>query len=193
MSAAEQDPGVGGKREIRGGHVLAMMIGFFAVVFLVNGIFMYFAISTHTGVQRHNSYQSGLNYNERIRASEEQSRLGWLTSINVLREKHWLSLSFKTRSGLPVPGLKVTVRLSRPVTSEFDDLHDLVESKAGVYETTTSALGPGGWIVNVVAKRATGKGDKIVYRYRERLWLEPKPGETGVSGAAPKTNKSKGK
>jgi len=47
---------------------------FFLVLFIVDGIFVYLATSTHTGVVTENAYEKGLRYNEvieRARAAEK--------------------------------------------------------------------------------------------------------------------------
>ena len=72
--------GVGGR------HVLMVVLGFFGVVFVVNGVMIYSALSTHTGLVANEPYRKGLHYNERIEADERQARLGWSDSIEIGRD-----------------------------------------------------------------------------------------------------------
>ena len=53
---------------ITGRHVLIGMLVFFGVILGVNGMFLYSALSTYTGVVSDEPYRKGLNYNERIEA-----------------------------------------------------------------------------------------------------------------------------
>jgi len=62
---------------LRGRHVLFAFLGFFGVIFAVNGVFLYAALSTHTGVVANEPYRKGLNYNQRIAAFQAQEQLGW--------------------------------------------------------------------------------------------------------------------
>jgi len=55
---------------LRGRHVLAGFLGFFAIVFVVNGAMMYAAVSTYSGLVANEPYRKGLHYNERLAAAE---------------------------------------------------------------------------------------------------------------------------
>jgi nitrogen fixation protein FixH len=65
------------KGPITGRHVLYAMLIFFGVIFVVNGVFIYLARSTFTGVSTEDAYHKGLAYNDVIRAAGSQHTLGW--------------------------------------------------------------------------------------------------------------------
>jgi len=159
---------------LRGIHVLYILLGFFGTIFLVNGIFMYFALSTHSGAARANAYQSGLKYNERIAQARAQAALGWTVSLKLAPTADRLTFTVEDRSGFAVPGLLVTALVSRPATSAFDHHHVMGEFQPGQYSSIFGPLAPGGWIVNIKAVRPGDGGDVVLYRLRKRLWLEPK-------------------
>ena len=159
-------------RQITSRHVFWGFTTFFGLVFLMNGIFMYFAISTHTGLDTTNSYRRGLNYNARVRAEARQMRLGWKPVLTLGERADKVTLSLQTASGLPVPNLIITALLNRPATADFDHRLALREVSPGRYEAHFKPLQPGNWIISVEAVDQTRTSDKIVYRLRKRLWLK---------------------
>ena len=60
-------------KELKGRHVLMVLCGFFVVMFVVNGIFVYFALATFSGGDTSNPYRKGLHYNEMLAADERQA------------------------------------------------------------------------------------------------------------------------
>ena len=49
---------------LKGWHVLLMLVGFFGFMFVVNGIFLWAAITSFPGEDEQKSYMQGLHYNE---------------------------------------------------------------------------------------------------------------------------------
>lgn len=162
------------QKTLRGIHALYAILAFFGVIFLADGYFMYLAISTHTGVDKANSYRSGLKYNERIAQEQAQKALGWTTDLKLSSGFDRLTLTVKDRSGFAVPGLKVTALLSRPATIAYDRRVIMGEFDPGQYNSIFAELAPGSWIVNIEASRLKNGKDVVVYRLRKRLWLQPK-------------------
>ena len=68
-------------KELKGRHVLMVLCGFFGVMFVVNGIFVYFAVATFSGGDTSDPYRKGLHYNETLTADERQAERGWRTDI----------------------------------------------------------------------------------------------------------------
>lgn len=158
---------------IQGRHVLYAMLGFFGVIFAVNGLFLYFALGSYTGVVADEPYRKGLEYNERIAADVRQTALGWTHKVSVDPGGHVI-LTLTDRAGAPVAGLGVAGSVGRPSTSAFDKVSKLVEVQPGRYAGNVDALDTGSWLVSIEASRP-GSGDtfEIVYRVKERLWLKP--------------------
>ena len=57
-------------RELTGKHVLLWFLGFFALIFAVNGVLVKAATSTFGGVETSSSYKAGLMFKEDIAAAE---------------------------------------------------------------------------------------------------------------------------
>src|SRR5690606_40142354 len=102
--------------ELTGRHVLIGVLAFFGTVFLANGIFLYSALSTYTGVASDEPYRKGLHYNKRIAAAERQESLGWSADAR-LGPGEGLSLVLRDRNGRPVSGLFVSDRKSTRLNS----------------------------------------------------------------------------
>ena len=156
---------------IQGRHVLLAMVVFFGVVFAVNGVFLYSALSTYTGVVAQAPYRKGLQYNQRIGDAEKQDALGWREEVRV--ERHGLTLRLFERDGRPVTGLKVAGFIGRPSTNQQDIRVALREASAGIYSAQLEALQAGSWIVNLEAWLSAAGKDEVTYRTRKRIWLKP--------------------
>lgn len=155
-------------RILRGGHVLAMAVAFFGIVFAVNGVFLFAALSTHTGVIANEPYRNGLAYNSRIADGDEQAALGWRETV-ILALDGRLSLHLTDQDGMPVRGLRIEATIGRPSTSRFDKSAVLAEGADGSYAAQFNTREGGGWIVTIEA-RASGS-DAPKFRSRRRLWL----------------------
>lgn len=157
------------ERVITGRHVLAGLIAFFGVILLVNGIFLYNALSTYTGVVSEEPYRKGLSYNERIQAEKQQKTLGWSSQLALVGQGDGVKLDLADKNGNPVSGLAITGRIGRPATAAMDIALVLSENEPGRYEARFDPLAEGTWQIDVEAKKLTGEGDEVVWRARKRL------------------------
>lgn len=156
---------------LTGRHVLIAVLAFFGTVFLANGIFLYSALSTYTGIVAQEPYRKGLQYNERIAAAERQEQLGWHADA-TLDPEQGLSLVLRDRNGGPVSGLFVSGVLGRPSTNQHDRNVALTEVEPGRYVARIDELTTGAWLVDLQAVWI-GNGDKEpVYRLRTREWVK---------------------
>lgn len=157
--------------EIRGIHVLLMLIGFFGVIFAVNGVFLASALTSYTGVVSNEPYVKGLKYNERIEAGERQTKLGWQETLAIAPSGQ-IALAVSDDDGRPVRGLKIAGSIGRPSTNKSDRAVTLVEAEPGRYVANTDAFDEGTWLL---ALEGTSKdyGADPVYRLRRRVWLKP--------------------
>lgn len=159
------------RRHLAGWHVLACMVAFFAVVVLVNGAMIYSAISTHSGVVSAEPYRKGLHYNDRVRADENQQRMGWADNLTIERNGQ-IELTLSNADGVPVRGMDVRLVIGRPTTNRHDVSVELVSAPAGHYEARINALPPGLWIA-ALEVRESHADPEPVYRARRRIWIAP--------------------
>lgn len=166
---AKTEPAPRPCRPIQGRHVLACLVAFFGVVFAVNGVFLYQALSTYTGVVSAEPYRKGLNYNARIEDERRQDALGWRETMS-LANSGALSLVLRDGENAAVGGLRIAAVVGRPSTNASDRRLTLVETAPGQYAASAGTLEPGAWLVTIEAQDADAR---IVYRLRNRTWLTP--------------------
>jgi nitrogen fixation protein FixH len=156
---------------LRGRHVLMAVLGFFAAVFTANGVMIYSALSTYSGLVANEPYRKGLAYNERIAADERQARLGWTDTVEIGRDGR-IALLVSSGDGRPVSGLKIEAVLGRPSTNRHDIKLTFGEAAPGRYEAQTAPLGEGSWLIAAEA-RVDARAEDPIYRSRRRVWLTP--------------------
>lgn len=165
------------RRQITGKHVLAAMVGFFGVVFAVNGVLLRQALSTHSGVVAVEPYRKGLDYNRRIAADERQELLGWRADV-VLEADGRLVLDIAGPDGRPITDLVVSATVGRPSTSRHDVHMRLREQRPGRWVAEAGTLASGSWLVTLEATSSAAAGmpadpSEPLFRMRRRLWLKP--------------------
>lgn len=116
-------------------YILFAFLAFFGVVFIVDSIFIYTAITTQTGVVSEKAYEKGLKYNETLYEAISQPKVDDKVSFNdgVLR---W---------DLSVDNAKVVARIIRPIQDghDFDIVLNPVAN--GVYEAVLTLPFNGLW------------------------------------------------
>lgn len=157
-------------RPLTGGKVLAMLLCFFAVMFAVNGFMAYAAITTFRGADTESVYAASKAFPLEIAAAKRQSELGWSVDLHTARVADGdaaIAVTPFDAKGVPVRGLTVTARFEHPSDRYKDQVVALEESKPGVYEAQTGAIGAGAWDITVEAVR---DGERV-YRTRNRALL----------------------
>lgn len=97
---------------------------FFAVVFIMDGIMIYFAATTWNGLSTENAYEKGLAYNQTLKASETQRAQGWHHNIAYTKNAD-KSINLEAKILSPQLGnvpshAMVTATISRPTTQGMD-------------------------------------------------------------------------
>ena len=101
-----------------------LIVPFFLVVFIANGIMVYVGATTWTGLETKQYYIKGLDYNETLQEEARQKALGWTAGLSVEpKERNTVRLDFSLldRRNLAIAGADVSARLVRP-TSEGHDV-----------------------------------------------------------------------
>lgn len=150
-----------------GWHALAILCAFFALMFAVNGVFVYFAVTTFTGVETVDAYRKGLAYNETL--SDARRLQGFELSGTLSQADDRLVVEVLHKDGKPVSGLKLDGKVGRPSTDTFDRKVAFEEIKAGRYRTEKLGLPQGNWIVAIEGVDANSRAPRL--RIKERLWL----------------------
>ncbi len=174
MSSASPIP-IRRQRGLRGAHVLLVFLGFFATIFLVNGIMIYDAPSTFGGIETANAYRKGLAFNARIAEGAAQAQRGWRDSIAYASETQRVRVEVTDPAGAGVPGLVISGEIGRPATDRYDRKLEFAQVGPGTYEADAAGLEPGWWTVDIEGRggAAPGAGSKVLYEAKERLWIKP--------------------
>jgi nitrogen fixation protein FixH len=159
------------QRPIRGWHVLALMLGFFAVIIVADGTMIYQAVTTFGGVDNPNAYREGVAYNRRIARDTQQAMAGWRDSMEVAGSPPSLRVALRDRTDAPLAGMRLVARAGRPATNRFDTTLAFDEVAPGDYVAALPAAADGTWIVNLSAFDAR-RSDEPLYQIRRRLWIK---------------------
>lgn len=155
---------------LKGKHVLFILLGFFGVIFAVNGYFAYSALSTLPGEERGATYEAGLRYNKTLAEERAQGALHW-SHKSELRPGSPLTVTISDADGSPVAGLAIEGWLERPASDDSDRKLIFKEVDAGRYVAAAENPAAGAWVLNFTAKKVRPGSETAVYRARERLWI----------------------
>ncbi|MFC4167322.1 FixH family protein [Teichococcus aestuarii] len=139
-------------RPRRSGWIPWVFVGGMALVIAVNGVLIWAALSSFTGVTVGRAYDRGLAYNDVLAESARQRALGWRATLRL--EEGVLALAAEDAAGRPVAGT-VQGLLLRPLSGETVPLnfaaaapgHFLAEANPpwpGQWEARLVLTGPGG-------------------------------------------------
>ncbi len=145
--------------KLKGWHVLLIMMAFFGVMFTVNGIFLYSAITSFPGEDVEKSYAQGLEYNAALEARRAQADLGWTIRAGLTgTNEETVAVDIETEKGEPVVRMDVQATLRRPVTAAGDIVLALQPDRlaAGRYVAPVPHdLDAGRWEMIIKATRAS--------------------------------------
>lgn len=127
---------------------------FLAVVFAVNFVFLYFAVTTDDGLTDERYYEKGLFYDDNHR---DELELGWKLEVSFSRPPETVSendlyVNIVNPDGSPVEGVVVNAILKRPATDRFDRPFAFVRSGPS-YKGSVLFPMPGWWDIAVTAEK----------------------------------------
>ncbi len=149
---------------LKGWHVLAGIVGFFAVVFTVNAVFITLAFDTFPGEDTRRSYVQGLAYNDVLEERAAQAELGWSAAANLTEER--VLVEVRDADGQPVRSLRLTGTLRHPANMQLDRDLTFTEVRSGVYAAGLADLPEGRWELNAEADGETPFAVEADLRWR---------------------------
>jgi nitrogen fixation protein FixH len=156
---------------LTGGKVLAILIAFFVIVFGVNGLMMFDAISTFRGQTNAHPYESGLKFNTELAAAAAQNARGWNVEMTM---SDGVRATFHDAQGRPLEGLAVAGVFAAPADSKRDRVFAMAETSPGVYAGPAAPVGV--WEFQLTAKR----DNETLFQTASRLTLDV-PALAGVN------------
>ncbi|KCZ63879.1 hypothetical protein L53_05125 [Hyphomonas sp. L-53-1-40] len=155
--------------KLTGWHVFWIMVGFFGLMFTVNGIFLYHAITSFPGEDVRKSYLQGLDYNSTLEAKAAQDLLGWSAAAGQYDEN--LVFNLVDAAGAPISARLVSVELRHPGTTTHDEIVVLEPYGGGDYVTSIADLPAGRWDAQFQVFDIAG--DEVVFRANKRIVILP--------------------
>jgi nitrogen fixation protein FixH len=129
--------------------MVVLMLG----VVVVNGVMIFLAQSTFSGLDTTKAYQEGIEYNAILKEAAASAALAWTAKTNVTPAaggRH-LSVTITDKAGQPVQGLSVDAHLVRPVSTAFDQRLTLHSEGAGIYGSDVVLPAEGSWELRLSA------------------------------------------
>lgn len=132
-------------KTLKGWHVFLIMLGFFGVMFSVNGVFLYHAIASFPGEDVKKSYVQGLNYNDTLAARATQENLGWQAEAGL--QSDGILVRLMDADARPLSQQIVIGEVRRLATQERDLALALRPRGNGEYFAAIDTLPPGQWLL----------------------------------------------
>jgi len=145
-----------------GTKVIVWVAVFFAVVFSVNGTFVYFAMSSWTGLTTKTAYTDGINFNENFVRMKAQKKRGWQSQITNFSSKQ-ITVQFTDKQGQALSDLDVGVKLMRPLRDRFDRTVRLKETLPGTYSSDIALPLSGRWRIEIRAKNQNNEPYLLIF------------------------------
>lgn len=169
MSHSMSDEPIQNGRPWTGWTVLLALLGFFGVVFAVNGVMMYEALSTLSGVDTDSAYQAGLMYEQSVALAKAQDARHWRVDAQLTPSSagERLVVSARDATGQPLAGMQASAVFERPTDRRLDRDVVLVEDTAGRFRGSADVTA-GQW--NLVIE-LTRQGEQL-FRSTNRVILK---------------------
>jgi len=171
MSYFTQDESEAGRppRRWTGWTVLFALLGFFGVIFAVNGLMVYEALSTLSGVDTDSAYQAGLMYEQAVATAKAQDARRWRVDAKLTPSSagERLDVNARDATGQPLAGMEASVVFERPTDRRLDRTVMLVEDAAGRFHGDAD-VAAGQWDLVI---ELTRHGEQL-FRSRNRVVLK---------------------
>lgn len=151
----------------RHGWIPWSFVAFFLMVFAANGVMIFIAVDTWTGVSTDDAYRKGLAYNRELAAARSQQDAGWqvgfsFTQIDARRGR--IEVDLRDREGRPLEGAGLHANVRRPTHQGHDFVAELSALGDGGYGADIDLPLSGQWHIQVLVTHPDG-----TYQLDERI------------------------
>lgn len=160
----------GGPRRLTGRHVLAILVGFFAVVIAVNAVMLTLALDTMPGTTTDSAYRASQRFNADLAAARARDVRRWSVDARASRDPSGaaaVTVSVREAGGAPVERIEVSARLVHPVHRIYDRSFDVARTGPADYAGTASNVAAGAHDLVIEVAR----DGETLYRSRNRIVL----------------------
>lgn len=155
-------------RQLTGRRFLFGLIGLFGIVFAVNGLFIYLALDTWSGLDVDNSFVQGISFEEEIHEAHE-----WKVEIDpkdLGSDTVRIDVEIARVDGRAVSPYSMDAEVRRPASANDDQDVTLTEIGPRHYRAEVSLAGRGQWQIRV---RGRNEDKALLFRADKRLYLKP--------------------
>jgi len=156
-------------RPFTGRRFLAILLAAFILVTGVNGLMIWFALQSWTGLVSDSAYQEGLGFDRVLAESRAEAALGWGARIDYDAGAGRLSVRLTDAENRALSGLELSAEWLRPTSEGLDRSVVLVERQAGRYETAMRPPLAGQWDVRVTVK----DHGRVRFHAQRRILVQP--------------------
>ena len=129
------------------------IISFFALVFIANGVLLYYALTTKTELYESTPYEKGLHHQEIITRKEQALASGIRSEIQIGQSDSTgvrsIIVMLGSGDGQGIAGERLTLYAKYASDSNFDFTQVLTERGDGKYETSAEMPNPGIWFFDL--------------------------------------------
>ena len=136
-------------RMLTGRKFFAILLGAFIAVAAVNGLMIWYAESSWTGLVSDSAYEQGLGFDRMLAESRAEATLARQGAIAYDAGKGRLTVTLADQAGAPLTGLQLSAQWLRPTREGFDRTIALTELAPGRYGAAIRPPLPGQWDVRV--------------------------------------------
>jgi nitrogen fixation protein FixH len=129
-----------------------LFVAGFALVIAVNGVMMWFAIGSFSGLYSDHARARGLRYNEVVAEQRARDALGWTIEIGWQTGGRQLALIVRDANGRPLSGASVAIDLVRPAEKRAPLGVAMEPQGEGRFVATVNLPALGNWDADIVVE-----------------------------------------
>jgi len=156
-------------RPFTGRRFLVILLTALVLVTSVNGLMIWFALHSWTGLVSDSAYQEGLGFDRVLAESRAETALGWRARIDYDARAGQLSVKLADAKGRALTGLELWAEWRRPTSEGLDRIVNLEERQAGLYEAAIRPPLPGQWDVRVTVSDHA----RVRFHAQKRMLVQP--------------------
>jgi len=156
-----------GERELTGRMVLALILAFFAVIFVANGVLVHKALSTFGGVDTESSYKAGQLFAREVASAEAQDARHWQVEAKVARAADGsavIDVIARDAGGAALAGLTASAIFERPTDRRLDRPVAVGEVSSGHFRGSAESVAAGQWDLAIELARKSERQFRSVNR-----------------------------
>jgi nitrogen fixation protein FixH len=156
-------------RQLTGWRVLLYLVAFFGVVMAANGLMVYEAVSTMTGVDTDSAYQAGRMFERDVAMAKAQESRHWrvVAHVTPLLSGSQIEITARDEAGRPLTGMQASAAFQRPTDRHLDHDIALVEDSPGKFHGNAEIMA-GQWELVIEISR---NGEQL-FRSKNRVVLK---------------------